>query len=258
MTTGLVLRQTWRHQLTLQIKDQQQQFCVRYCCYALSTYWWLCLISNTKWDRRSKRNRNEESLAVTLPLARGCAFCACVRLHLHFCDMFSTWLKSGKLSLLSALVLGFGTWNYWCWLDLRFVHIWYFGWGNDISTTLLHWNTWATTLLKYAVLPQLFSWLSRDQFRSSYTSQYRHMCVLKQAVSWSPTTSGNGFLAFFITYLSWYFSSCWSVCSSILNRPFSGAPSGENLLLRWTSYQNSLSEKHSFYGTLVGKLQQKD
>ena len=43
-----------------------------------------------------------------------------------------------------------------------------------------------------------------------------------------------------------------------VNRPFSGAPSGENLLLRWTSYQTSLSEKHSFYGTLVGKLQQKD
>ena len=42
------------------------------------------------------------------------------------------------------------------------------------------------------------------------------------------------------------------------NRPFSGAPSGENLLLRWTSYQTSLREKHSFYGTLVGKLQQKD
>ena len=42
------------------------------------------------------------------------------------------------------------------------------------------------------------------------------------------------------------------------NRLFSGAPSGESLLLRWTSYQTSLSEKHSFYGTLVGKLQQKD
>ena len=49
-----------------------------------------------------------------------------------------------------------------------------------------------------------------------------------------------------------------SPCSCNANRPFSGARSGENLLLRWTSYQTSHSEKHSFYGTLVGKLQQKD
>ena len=54
--------------------------------------------------------------------------------------------------------------------------------------------------------------------------------------------------------------SCINTRPSIIsfNRPFSGAPSGENLLLRWTSYLTSLSEKHSFYGTLVGKLQQKD
>ena len=43
----------------------------------------------------------------------------------------------------------------------------------------------------------------------------------------------------------------------IANRPFSGAPSGEKLLLRWTSYQASLCEKHSFYDRLVGKLQQR-
>ena len=42
-----------------------------------------------------------------------------------------------------------------------------------------------------------------------------------------------------------------------VNRPFSGAASGENLLLRWTSYQTSHSEKHSFYETLVGKLLQR-
>ena len=42
-----------------------------------------------------------------------------------------------------------------------------------------------------------------------------------------------------------------------INRPFSGAASGENLLLRWTSYQTSHSKKHSFYETLVGKLLQR-
>ena len=38
---------------------------------------------------------------------------------------------------------------------------------------------------------------------------------------------------------------------------FSGAPSGEKLLLRWTSYQASLRGKHSFYDRLVEKLQQR-